>query len=121
MKEYRLEVLSESEAREFCKINNYRFVELYFEDGKLMLLAEIPGSEDDNIIDEIYSKAELEDCLIFTLYDGHKMYISDKRLYNIGVTFNVTQAKRFKKSVADKKVRAMNRHRGYHWICWQLR
>lgn len=115
MKELRIEVASEDEAREYCNESGATYIKVYkgrgINQGKLMLLAsyteqiEIPPNE-------------IADWAVVTKADTNSpMYVSKYR----GVTFSESGALLLTKEKAMAKAKAMTARGAYNWKAIHIR
>lgn len=116
MREVRIEVLSESEARDYCNIHNLIFDECYEEDGRFMLIAYDNKTEDlePEVIEKIL-KDKLEDTFIYADTINGRMYLADSKKSVYPTTFDRSLAKKFTYANASKRVVFMNRNGSYNW------
>lgn len=128
-KEIRIEVVSISEAEEYCAANNLELIKLYegrgSNSGRLMMLAIDHNSIFDdyecNIVIDNTTNYEKEDTVVYCIVNDGKMYIADKKKCSNSVTFHISQAKKFKASIAFRKIHYMNLEGKYDWKAFKVK
>ena len=133
MSEVRIEVISESEAREYCESHNLDFITCYigkgYDEGKLMMLAETKDSIYDSpeYLDYLESlpMPEVKNYVIKTNQDKdgypvNTMYVTPAKSGCTPITFDIKDAKKFTKDEAEKKAFFMNKRGKYWWKAVEL-
>lgn len=133
MREIRMEVVSEEEAREYCNEHGYKFEKCYIgrgsNSGCLMMLAYAPGpSITDEELDKMYMNSQImdqiKDTVVRAFYANNHgtpvyMYVPNKS--SNGIVFDINEAKRFTFDKADAKAKKMRSYNRYAWEAYRLK
>lgn len=119
MREVRMEVVSEEEARHYCQMNGYEFVRCYMgkqqNAGKLMMLALDKYKKGQIYIDGM-APLDIKNTIIFADTIHGKMYVAPRNKNNVkGTTFSIAQASRFTAESAEAKAFQMRKRGSYNW------